>query len=156
MDLSFIPSRAAKAASDASGAPRGRALGVALFIVAYIAATAFVAEADLGVRSLVLVAAVFGVLAISLDLVAGMLGLYSLGQGGFFGIGAYLTTIVINNYEWSPFLTLLGVLAVTGAVGVVVGAISVSMQTGKESGSEALARVLPVLQETASLLRAVV
>ncbi|SEB17397.1 IclR family transcriptional regulator domain-containing protein [Paraburkholderia sartisoli] len=40
--------------------------------------------------------------------------------------------------------------------GVVLGAISVSMQTGKESGSEALARVLPVLQETASLLRAVV
>ena len=73
MDLSFIPSRAAKAASDASGAPRGRALGVALFIVAYIAATALVAEADLGVRSLVLVAAVFGVLAISLDLVAGMI-----------------------------------------------------------------------------------
>ncbi|CAG4889153.1 IclR family transcriptional regulator domain-containing protein [Paraburkholderia saeva] len=40
--------------------------------------------------------------------------------------------------------------------GVVIGAISVSMQTGKETGSEALARVLPVLQETAALLRAVV
>ena len=52
---------------------------------------------DLSVQSLVLVAAVFGILAISLDLVAGMLGLYSLGQGGFFAIGAYVTTIVGND-----------------------------------------------------------
>jgi IclR family pca regulon transcriptional regulator len=40
--------------------------------------------------------------------------------------------------------------------GMVIGAISVSMATGKETGSEALARVLPVLQETASLLRGVI
>jgi IclR family pca regulon transcriptional regulator len=40
--------------------------------------------------------------------------------------------------------------------GVVIGAISVSMPMGQESGSAALARVLPALQETASLLRGVV
>ena len=54
-----------------------------------------------------LVAAVFGILAISLDLVAGMLGLYSLGQGGFFAIGAYFTTIVVNSLGWNVFLILL-------------------------------------------------
>ena len=43
--------------------PRLRTVGVVLFVAAYFAATAFVAHSDLGVQSLVLVAAVFGVLA---------------------------------------------------------------------------------------------
>jgi branched-chain amino acid transport system permease protein len=101
-----------------------RPWGAPLFVAAYVAATAFVARSDLGVQSLVLVAAVFGVLAISLDLVAGMLGLYSLGQGGFFAIGAYLTTIIVNDLGWNVFLMLLVVLAVTGLVGLAVGAMS--------------------------------
>ena len=71
-----------------------------------------------------LVAAVFGILAISLDLVAGMLGLYSLGQGGFFAIGAYFTTIVVNSLGWNVFLVLLIVLLVAGVIGLAVGAMS--------------------------------
>ena len=105
-------------------APRWRGWGVALFVLAYLAATAYVAQADLGVRSLILVAAVFGILAISLDLVAGMLGLYSLGQGGFFAIGAYLTTIIVNELGWNVFLMLFVVLAAAGGVGLAVGALS--------------------------------
>ena len=101
-----------------------RTIGVALFVAAYIAATALVAHSDLGVQSLVLVAAVFGILAISLDLVAGMLGLYSLGQGGFFAIGAYFTTIVVNNLGWNVFLVLLIVLLIAGLIGLAVGAMS--------------------------------
>ena len=62
-------------------------------MAAYLVLTFVIAQSDLTVQSLALVAAVFAILAISLDLVAGMLGLYSLGQGGFFAIGAYLTTI---------------------------------------------------------------
>jgi branched-chain amino acid transport system permease protein len=73
--------RATSALGDAGFAPRVRTIGIALLVVAYLAATAFVARSDIGVQSLVLVAAVFGVLAISLDLVDGMLGLYSLGPG---------------------------------------------------------------------------
>jgi branched-chain amino acid transport system permease protein len=105
-------------------ASRWRGWGVALFVLAYLAATAYVAQADLGVRSLILVAAVFGILAISLDLVAGMLGLYSLGQGGFFAIGAYLTTIIVNELGWNVFLMLFVVLAAAGGVGLAVGALS--------------------------------
>src|ERR1700722_9074822 len=100
--------------------PRVRTIGVALFVAAYLAATASVAHSDLGVQSLVLVAAVFGILAISLDLVAGMLGLYSLGQGGFFAIGAYFTTIVVTNLGWNVFLVLL----IAGLIGLAVGAMS--------------------------------
>ena len=95
-----------------------------MFVAAYLVATALVAHSDIGVQSLVLVAAVFGVLAISLDLVAGMLGLYSLGQGGFFAIGAYFTTIVVTSLGWNVFLVLLIVLLLAGLIGLAVGAMS--------------------------------
>jgi branched-chain amino acid transport system permease protein len=116
--------RAASALAGAGFRPRLRTVGVALFVAAYFAATALVAHSDLGVQSLVLVAAVFGVLAISLDLVAGMLGLYSLGQGGFFAIGAYFTTIVVNDLSWNVFLVLLIVVVIAGLIGLAVGAMS--------------------------------
>jgi branched-chain amino acid transport system permease protein len=59
-----------------------RRVGGFFAVAAYLVLTFFVAQSSLGMQSLVLVAAVFGILAISLDLVAGMLGLYSLGQAG--------------------------------------------------------------------------
>lgn len=90
----------------------------------YLALTMFVARSSLSIQSLVLVAAVFAILAISLDLVAGMLGLYSLGQGGFFAIGAYLTTIVSNDYGVSIFVLLPCVLVATAVIGMIVGAMS--------------------------------
>ena len=103
---------------------RLRPLGPFVFVAVYLAATAWVALSDLGVQSLVLVAAVFAILAISLDLAAGMLGLYSLGQGGFFAIGAYLTTIFATNYHWNVFAMLPIALAVSGLAGLAVGAMS--------------------------------
>ena len=135
----FRPSRRAGVAAPACGGPRGdralqapmpapilrgagflppwRPFAIPLFVAAYLAATAYVAHSDLDVQSLVLVAAMFAILAISLDLVAGMLGLYSLGQGGFFAIGAYLTTIVVNDLGWNVFGMLVVVLAVSALAG---------------------------------------
>ena len=82
----MTPARAASAIE--TPAAGRRALVGLVVVIAYLVLTYFVAQANLSVQSVILVAAVFAVLAISLDLVAGMLGLYSLGQGGFFGIGA--------------------------------------------------------------------
>jgi branched-chain amino acid transport system permease protein len=93
-------------------------------VAAYLVLTFVIARSDLTVQSLALVAAVFAILAISLDLVAGMLGLYSLGQGGFFAIGAYLTTIAATDLEMNVFYLLPIVLVVTGLTGVVIGAMS--------------------------------
>ncbi|WP_256750184.1 branched-chain amino acid ABC transporter ATP-binding protein/permease [Mesorhizobium sp. Mes31] len=114
----------ASAAIPGSRAGGWRAVAFLVVVLAYLAATGYVAQSDLGLQNLVLVAAVFGILAISLDLVAGMLGLYSLGQGGFFGIGAYVTTILANDYGWNVFGLLVFVLVATGLVGVAVGAMS--------------------------------
>jgi branched-chain amino acid transport system permease protein len=93
-------------------------------VAAYLVLTFFVAQSSLGVQSLVLVAAVFGILAISLDLVAGMLGLYSLGQAGFFAIGAYLTAIAAADYDVNPFYLLPVVLIVATLAGILIGATS--------------------------------
>ena len=101
-----------------------RRLGGFLAIAAYLVLTVFVAQSSLGVQSLVLVAAVFGILAISLDLVAGMLGLYSLGQAGFFAIGAYLTAIAAADYDANPFYLLPVVVIVAALAGILIGATS--------------------------------
>jgi branched-chain amino acid transport system permease protein len=101
-----------------------RRLGGVAIVVAYLALTYGIAQANLSLQSLALVAAVFSILAISLDLVAGMLGLYSLGQGGFFAIGAYFTTIIASRFEVNVFWLLPAVLIVTGVSGAVIGAMS--------------------------------
>jgi branched-chain amino acid transport system permease protein len=101
-----------------------RRLGSFFAVAAYLVLTFFVAQSSLGVQSLVLVAAVFGILAISLDLVAGMLGLYSLGQAGFFAIGAYLTAIAAADYDANPFYLLPVVLIVATLAGILIGATS--------------------------------
>lgn len=100
------------------------ALLMPVVLLAYLALTAYIAHSNLHIQTLVLVAAIFGMLAISLDMAVGMLGLYSLGQGGFFGIGAYLTTILANNYGWDVFLLLPVTLLACGLIGALVGAAS--------------------------------
>ncbi|MCB8882545.1 ATP-binding cassette domain-containing protein [Acidisoma cellulosilytica] len=104
--------------------PFNRRLLTVVLLVVYVMATWLAANASLSIQSLVLVAGVFGILAISLDLVAGMLGLYSLGQGGFFGIGSYVTAIAVADLNVSPFLLLPVVIVVSGLCGVIIGAMS--------------------------------
>ncbi|HET7137946.1 MAG TPA: ATP-binding cassette domain-containing protein [Gaiellaceae bacterium] len=104
-----------------------RASKPALFVLAlagYAVFAYWAAHSTLYIQGLVLVAAVFGMLAVSLDLVAGMVGLYSLGHAGLFAIGAYATTILYNDHHWNLFVILPVCLAGVGAVGLLLGAIS--------------------------------
>lgn len=100
-----------------------RGLPVLLLAVSLVA-TFSVANANLQIQGLVLVAAIYGILALCLDATAGMIGLHSLGVGGFFGIGAYLTTIASNDYGVNFFLMFPVVFVVCGILGVVLGAAS--------------------------------
>jgi branched-chain amino acid transport system permease protein len=95
-----------------------------LGICAYLVLTYFLANDTLYVQGLVLVAAVFGILAVSLDLVAGMTGLYSLGHAGLFAIGAYGTTILHNDHGWNLFVLLPVSMLGVGCVGLVLGSLS--------------------------------
>jgi ABC-type branched-subunit amino acid transport system ATPase component/ABC-type branched-subunit amino acid transport system permease subunit len=93
-------------------------------VAAYVVFAYWAAHSTLYIQGLVLVAAVFGMLAVSLDLVAGMTGLYSLGHAGLFALGAYATTILYNDHHWNLFVILPACLLGVGAVGLVLGAIS--------------------------------
>jgi branched-chain amino acid transport system permease protein len=112
------------AAAATGRANPARRLAGPVLVIAYLALTYGIAQANLSLQSLALVAAVFSILAISLDLVAGMLGLYSLGQGGFFAIGAYFTTIIAAQSAVNVFWLLPAVLIVTGVTGAIIGAMS--------------------------------
>lgn len=113
-----------RVSTEVPGAMRWRTVAIWAGVLIYLGLTSVLANANLEARVLVLVAAVFGILGLSLDLVAGMLGLYSLGQGGFFAIGAYLTTIVAADFGIDVFLLLPVVLLVTGVIGALIGAMS--------------------------------
>jgi branched-chain amino acid transport system permease protein len=93
-------------------------------IACYLLFAYYVAHGTLYLQGLILVAAVFGILAVSLDLVAGIAGLYSLGHAGLFALGAYGTTLLYNNQHWNLFALLPASMAGVGLVGLVLGSLS--------------------------------
>jgi ABC-type branched-subunit amino acid transport system ATPase component/ABC-type branched-subunit amino acid transport system permease subunit len=92
--------------------------------VAYVAFSYWAAHGTLYIQGLVLVAAVFGILAVSLDMVAGIAGLYSLGHAGLFALGAYTTVLLYNDRHWNLFAILPVCVVGVGVVGLALGAVS--------------------------------
>lgn len=110
--------------ATSQGRSRWRWVGLGAFVVLYVLATLGLGHMSNYDQGLLLVAVTYSILALSLDMVAGMLGLFSLGHAGFFAIGAYLSAILINNYHWNLFATLGFVMVVNVVVGYVIGALS--------------------------------
>ena len=67
---------------------------------------------------------VYAIAATSLNLVLGYAGLVSFGHAAFFGIGAYVTAIMISEGVQSGPLHLAATIAVTALAAFVIGAIS--------------------------------
>lgn len=65
--------------------------------------------------------AIYAVLALSLNLVAGFMGNISLGHAAFYGIGAYTAAILSTRYGWNFLATFLAAFVVTGLSGLLVG-----------------------------------
>ena len=65
-------------------------------------------------------AMMFAVAAMSLNLVLGYSGMISLGHSAFFGVGSYVTGVLISRYGWSPWLTFLAAFVLAFVVGMVV------------------------------------
>ena len=82
------------------------------------------AHGTLYVQGLVLVAAVFAVVALSLDLVLGVTGMFSLAHAGLLGLGAYLTTVLWTSDGINVFLLLPVAIIGSGLLGLVIGAAS--------------------------------
>jgi branched-chain amino acid transport system permease protein len=92
--------------------------------IAFLIFSYWAAHSTLYIQGLVLVAAVFGILAVSLDMVAGIAGLYSLGHAGLFALGAYGTALLYNDRHWNLFVILPVCVVGVGIVGLALGAVS--------------------------------
>lgn len=66
---------------------------------------------------------IYGMLALSLNLVVGMTGLLSLAQAAFYGIGAYAAAIGMTKLGLGFFTTVLLGIAVNGVLALIVGKI---------------------------------
>ena len=76
---------------------------------------------------LLVLAGIFVLMALGLDMVLGYLGELSLGHAAFFGIGAYTTALVTRTFG-APFpVDLLVACAVTGLFGYLIGAPSLRL-----------------------------
>jgi branched-chain amino acid transport system permease protein len=67
----------------------------------------------------------FALLVVSLDLIAGLAGLPSLGQAAFFGIGVYAAALVGQHVTASALVQLLAATAAAGLIAGVAGSVAV-------------------------------
>src|SRR6476660_9932503 len=81
------------------------------------------------VRLLATRAMAFAILAMSLAILLGFTGLASMGQAAYFGVGAYLTAILANNYgfglKWDFWLMVPLGMAVGGAPAAFFGLFAI-------------------------------
>ena len=75
-----------------------------------------------------IMAGIFAVLALSLNLLLGYTGQLSLGHAAFFGIGAYASALLTVKLEWSPWLGLLAAIAAPGLAGWGIGRLALKIR----------------------------
>jgi branched-chain amino acid transport system permease protein len=81
-------------------------------------------------RELLVLAVIFGILALSLDLIMGQMGQFSFGHAAFFGLGAYTTGLLNLNHGVSPWLGFLAAFAFSGIVGFLLALVSLRSLRG--------------------------
>ncbi|MCP4398794.1 MAG: branched-chain amino acid ABC transporter permease [bacterium] len=64
---------------------------------------------------------IYMVLASSLNIIIGFTGMFSLGHGAFYGIGAYTSALLARNFGWSFWITMLLAGLVAGCFGAMIG-----------------------------------
>ena len=75
-----------------------------------------------------IMAGIFAVLALSLNLLLGYTGQLSLGHAAFFGIGAYASALLTVKLEWSPWIGLLVAVAAPALAGWVIGRLALKIR----------------------------
>ena len=79
-------------------------------------------------RGILIVCAMNVLLALSLNLVLGYTGQLNLGQSAFFGIGAYVSTILVKTYGWNFWLAALAAVGAAGLLGLALAAFAVRLR----------------------------
>jgi len=75
-----------------------------------------------------IMAGIFGVLALSLNLLLGYAGQLSLGHAAFFGIGAYASALLTLKREWSFWAALVVAIALAAAAGWLIGRLALKLR----------------------------
>ena len=75
-----------------------------------------------------IMAGIFTVLALSLNLLLGYAGQLSLGHAAFFGIGAYASALLTVKAGWSPWAGLAAALLLPGLAGYAVGRLALRIR----------------------------
>jgi branched-chain amino acid transport system permease protein len=75
-----------------------------------------------------IMAGIFAVLALSLNLLLGYTGQLSLGHAAFFGIGAYASALVTVKLEWSPWIGLMAATILPGVAGYAIGRLALKLR----------------------------
>ena len=79
-------------------------------------------------QGILVICAMNVLLALSLNLVMGYTGQLNLGQSAFFGIGAYVSTILVKTYHWNFWLASIAAVAFAGVVGLALAAFAVRLR----------------------------
>jgi branched-chain amino acid transport system permease protein len=77
---------------------------------------------------ILIMAGIFAILALSLNLLLGYTGQLSLGHAGFFGIGAYTSALLTLQLEWSFWLGLPAGAATAGLAGWAIGRLALQLR----------------------------
>jgi branched-chain amino acid transport system permease protein len=75
-----------------------------------------------------IMAGIFAVLALSLNLLLGYTGQLSLGHAAFFGIGAYASALSTVKLEWSPWTGLVVAILAPAATGWLIGRLALKLR----------------------------
>ena len=75
-----------------------------------------------------IMAGIFAVLALSLNLLLGYTGQLSLGHAAFFGLGAYASGLLTVKLEWSPWIGLLVAVALPALAGFMIGRLALKIR----------------------------
>lgn len=117
------PPAAAGASARSFGALRWIAL--AFFVAALVFGGVAWALGSVFYVRLATEALIFGGLALSVDLLLGRTGLLPLGQALFFGLGAYVSALVLKHWGASFWLALAVAVAASALAGLVGGLIAI-------------------------------
>jgi branched-chain amino acid transport system permease protein len=77
---------------------------------------------------ILIMAAIFTILALSLNLLLGYTGQLSLGHAAFFGIGAYTSALLALKLEWSFWIGLVAAAAASGIAGWGIGKLALKLR----------------------------
>ncbi len=77
---------------------------------------------------ILIMAGIFAILALSLNLLLGYTGQLSLGHAAFFGIGAYTSALLTLSLEWSFWAALPAATAAAAAAGWAIGRLALKLR----------------------------